>query len=174
MNDETSLSVSHSLVVERVTKATLSQFSGVLRAAARALEQRGQLLWSQGELEPEKLSNAYSDCDIYLGIQEKEAVAGMILLEDDPVFWPHVRPGDSLFIHKLTVAPSFQGAGVATQMLQFAYTEAYRQRKRYLRLDTAAERPKLRAFYEKHGFSCIGERTVGRFGVALYEQEVNG
>ncbi len=172
MTDEISSSAGNSFAVEKVTKATLFQFSEVLRAAARALEQRGQPLWSQKELKPEELLCAYPDSDIYLGIQEIKAVAGTILLEDDPVFWPHVQPGDSLFIHKLVVVPLFQGAGVSTWMLQFAYAQTRKCGKRYLRLDTAAELPKLKGFYEKHSFSCVGERKVGRFDVALYEQEV--
>ena len=108
---------------------------------------------------------------MYLGIQDKKAVAGVILLEDDAVLWPRVRPGDSPFIHELTVVPFLQGAGVATWTLEFACAQARRRGKRYLRLDTAAERPKLRAVYEKHSFSCVGERKVGQFDVALYEQK---
>ena len=170
MNDQTFLITGGSFTVKNVIKATCPQFSGVLQEAARALEQRGQPLWSQNELTPDALRKAYPDSEMYLGFYEGEAVAGMILLANDPLFWPDVQPGESLFVHKLAVVPKAQGQGIAAQMLAFALDRAYKQGKRYLRLDTAAERPKVRAFYERNGFSFVGERKVEPFTVALYEQ----
>ena len=110
---------------------------------------------------------------MYLGFYEGEAVAGMILLANDPLFWPDVRPGESLFVHKLAVVPKAQGQGMAAQMLAFALDRAFEQGKRYVRLDTAAERPKVRAFYEQHGFVHVGERKVEQFDAALYEKKVD-
>ena len=172
MNDQTSLIVG-SFTVEKVTEITRSQFSSVLQEAARALEQRGQPLWSQNELIPDALRKAYPDSEMYLGFYEGEAVAGMILLANDPLFWPDVRPGESLFVHKLAVVPKAQGQGMAAQMLAFALDRTPEQGKRYVRLDTAAERPKVRAFYEQHGFVHVGERKVEQFDAALYEEKVD-
>ena len=173
MNDET-LAVSSTFTVESVTKATCSVFSSVLQEAARALEQRRQPLWSQADLTPEALQKAYPDSEMILGFWKGEAVAGMVLVTEDPAFWPDAPVGESLFIHKLAVLPKAQGKGIAAQMLGVARTLAREQGKCYLRLDTASERPKVRAFYEKHGFGYVGECRVGQFDAALYEQEVKG
>ena len=173
MNDQTFLIVGSSFTVKKVAKATRPQFSNVLQEAARALEARGQPLWSQHELTPDALRKAYPDSEMYLGFYEGEAVAGMILLANDPLFWPDVQRGESLFIHKLAVVPKVQGRGMAAQMLAFALDRTLEQGKRYVRLDTAAERPKVRAFYEQHGFVHVGERKVEQFDVALYEKKVD-
>ena len=173
MNDQTFLITDNTFTVKKVIKATRPQFSNVLQEAARALEQRGQPLWSQNELTPDALRKAYPDSEMYLGFYEGEAVAGMILLANDPLFWPDVQPGESLFIHKLAVVPKAQGQGMAAQMLAFALDRTLEQGKRYVRLDTAAERPKVRAFYEQHGFVHVGERKVEQFDAALYEKKVD-
>ncbi len=173
MNEVTSLVVSDSFTAERVTEANLFQLSEVLQAAARALEQRQQPLWSRADLTPEALQKAYPDSEMILGFWDGEAVAAMVLVTEDPAFWPNAPVGESLFIHKLAVIPKAQGKGMAAQMLAFAQTRACEQSKRYVRLDTASERPKVRAFYERHGFIYVGECRVGTFNAALYEQEVN-
>ena len=172
MRDETSQLVSHSFEIKVVTEAERSQLSEVLQIAARALEGRGQPLWLQSELTPDALLEAYPDAEMVVGCWEGEAVAGMVLVAEDPIFWPDTPAGESLFVHKLAVVPKAQGKGIAAQMLAFAQTRAYEQGKRYLRLDTASERPKVRAFYEQHGFIYVGERRVGQFDAALYEKKV--
>lgn len=160
------------LVIEKVQPKTVPALSYVLRAAARALEQKGTPLWPLAGLEPEALLTDYSQSEMYLGFQNDKAVAGMILLEEDPLFWPDARTGESLFVHKLTVTPSVQGTGMGTPMLNYASARARMRGKRYLRLDCAAERRKLRAFYERHGFCCVGEQDVDGFPTARYELDV--
>lgn len=165
-------SVGSTFTVRKVAKANRSQFSSVLQEAARALEGRNQPLWSQADLTSEALGTVYPQAEMVLGMLEGEAVAGMVLLEEDLLFWPEVTENESLFIHKLAVVPKAQGQGVAARMLRFASTRARELGKRYLRLDCAAERPKLRAFYEDYGFSYVGACQVGQFSAALYEQEI--
>ena len=161
------------LVVKKVWVETLPALTHVLQAAAWALEQKGAPLWSLKGLEPEALLNDYPQSEMYLGFQEREAVAGMILLEEDPVFWPNVRTNESLFIHKLAVTPLVQGTGTGARMLSFASARARLCGRRYLRLDCGAERPKLRALYERYGFRCVGERRVKTFPTAFYELDVS-
>lgn len=160
------------LNIEKVQRQTRAELTRVLQAAAQELGGRGEPLWPLETLEPAALQAAYPQAEMYVGFQDGEATAGIILLTDDPLFWPDVRPGESLFRHKLAVVPAFQGSGVASAMLSFARARARTHGKRYLRLDFAAERPKLRAFYERHGFRRSGERTVEGFDAALYERKV--
>jgi hypothetical protein len=55
-------------------------------------------------------------------------------------------------------------------MIEWAKKEAKRRNKTFLRLDCAADRPKLCSFYEKHGFRKVGERLIlQKFPTALFE-----
>ena len=158
--------------VEEVRAEACAELTQVLQSSARAFAERGQPVWPLASLEPDVLQATYPYAEMFLGFQDGGAVAGMVLLEDDPLFWPDVRSDESLFLHKLAVVPALQGSGVASKMLAFAATRARACGKRYLRLDTAAERPKLLTFYERHDFRLVGERTIGGFYAVLYEQDV--
>ncbi len=58
-------------------------------------------------------------------------------------------------------------------MVAWAKEQAKAAGLSYLRLDTDFNRPKLRSFYERLGFTCVGEKHLTRLGyplhVALYE-----
>ena len=161
--------MSTDLVIQNVQPETEAELTRVLQAA-RELEKRGEPLWPLETLESPALRAAYPEAERYVGFQGGEAVAGMMVLTDDPLFWPNVQAGESLFLHKLAVVPAFQGSGVAAAMLTFAAARARALQKRYLRLDCAAERPKLLTFYERRGFRWVGECTVEGFNAALYER----
>lgn len=156
----------------KVGGGALLHFSRLLQAVARDLEYKGQPLWTQASLEPGALTKAYPDADMVLAWQGSEAVGGMVIVDDDAHFWPDIETGKSLFVHKLAVLPAARSSGVASRLLAFAHTEAKAQGKQYLRLDCAAERPRLRRFYKRQGFTFVGERTVGTFQAALYEKKL--
>lgn len=82
---------------------------------------------------------------------------------------PECRQGESLFIHKLTAARRLKGRGAAVAMLDWAKARASEQERTYLRLDCAADRPKLCRFYEEYGFRRVGRRLVGPYDTAFYE-----
>jgi ribosomal protein S18 acetylase RimI-like enzyme len=74
-----------------------------------------------------------------------------------------------LFVHKLAAARRLKGRGAAAAMLDWARARASEQGRAYLRLDCAADRPKLCRFYEEHGFRRVGRRMVGPYDTAFYE-----
>ncbi len=47
--------------------------------------------------------------------------------------------------------------------------DASEQERTSLRLDCAADRPKLCRFYEDYGFRRVGRRMVGWYDAAFYE-----
>ena len=61
----------------------------------------------------------------------------------------------NLYIHRLAVHPSFQGKGVAQQLMTFA--EDYGRKAFYLsvRLDTFSQNKRNQKFYEKRGYQKL-------------------
>ena len=76
----------------------------------------------------------------------------MAVVDYDPLFWPDVKEGESLFVHKLAVTKAARKTGVADTLMDFFKKQGAERGVKTLRLDTHALRPKLRAFYERHGF----------------------
>lgn len=156
------------LKVRPIEEDELALFSALLQEVARDLMARGLGLWPPEHLTPERLLRTYAVPEMRLGLLDGQAAATMILQDADPLFWPELRAPDSLFVHKVAVKPALAGRGLAAELLRAARVEALSRGKTFLRLDTAAERPKLRALYEGFGFRLVDERDMGRYVVARY------
>jgi GNAT superfamily N-acetyltransferase len=127
-------------------------------------------MWRGPAFEPAAIAESLSD--YYLAKREFDVVGVMKLEMEDITFWPDVPSGDSLFVHRLAVRRAFSGGPISTALLDFARSEAIRRERRYLRLDCAADRPKLRNVYESFGFRYHSDKTVGTFTVARYEYKI--
>lgn len=143
--------------------------SGVLVAAALHLKARGEPLWPESSLTPERLARSYPPDGWRVAWRGGAALACLCLLDTDPLFWPDDPPGEALYLHKLAVHPQAQGQGLSALLLREAVRETGARGRRWLRLDTATGRPKLRALYADFGFQDVGRRTVKGFDVTLYQ-----
>lgn len=151
------------------TRGDLEAASGVLTATATRLAERGELLWPLPSLTPERLLRHYPPESWRVAWRGEQAVGTFALLDADPLFWPEDPPGEARYLHKLGVHPDAQGQRLAHRLLDEAARETREAGCAFLRLDTAAARPKLRALYESGGFRAVDERTVKGFFVVRYE-----
>ena len=158
---------------QHITPEQHEVFSAVIQAVAQELEDLGDRLWDQSHLSSEWLAGHYGLESLYLAWVNAEPVATFVLIEDDPLFWPEVTKGESLFIHKVAVARAWKGHDLSRQILDFAVGEVQARGKRFLRLDTDATRPALCKLYERYGFCWTERRLLDGFDCALYELEVD-
>ena len=131
----------------------------ILAATARDRQRRGEPLWPPSALTAEALARqyppeAFASAGWHSGGGHHDSAGS------DPDFWPDAAPGEALYLHKLGVRPEFQGQKLARRMLEAALSEAGSSGCSFLRLDTAWDRPKLRAIYDAFGFEGRGRKTV--------------
>ena len=141
----------------------------MLHEAAAHADALGNVLWQLDELTPSRLADEIARGMFFIAWSGEEA-AGVVRfqLEDDE-FWPD-DPGDhAAYIHRLGVRAKYRGAGISQALMSWARAEARRLGRRVLRLDTDADRPRLRAVYERFGFRLHSYRQVGPYYVARYE-----
>lgn len=155
-----------------VRPAPLPDLLPVLRASALACEARGLPMWPQDSLTTERLSIQYPGAQGWLGTLDDQTVAAMLLVPKDPQFWPDDPPGEALYLHKLAVHPGRQGRGLSTSMIRAAVQATRAEGRPWLRLDTDAERPKLRSLYERQGFLLVREGHLDGWPAAWYELRV--
>ncbi|GGJ02658.1 GNAT family N-acetyltransferase [Alicyclobacillus cellulosilyticus] len=161
------------LDVRRISPDELDTFCAILSEAAAWLAQAGMPMWTAEQVSPAGVWAEYHDAELFLGFVDGVAAATIIVQEEDPVFWPEAAPGTSLFVHKLSVRRAYAKQGVSQAMLAWAGEEAIRRGKAYLRLDCAAERSKLRTFYESLGFVLVREQVMfGQYPTAFYERRL--
>lgn len=154
------------------TRGDLGAASAVLTATAARLLDRGEPLWPLPSLTPERLTRHYPPEGWWVAWHRGKAVGTYVLLDADPLFWPDDPPGQARYLHKLGIHPAAQGRGLAHALLAEAARETREVGGAFLRLDTAANRPKLRALYEAAGFRAVDEVTVKGFRVVRYELSV--
>jgi GNAT superfamily N-acetyltransferase len=157
--------------VRSIREDEIGQFASILKEAAEWLRQQGREMWIPEQLTAERLLEQNAMHEMYIGFVNGEPAATMIIQETDPVMWPEesTRP-DSLYLHKLSVRRAYAKTGCSAMMIGWAKEEVKRRDKTFLRLDCAADRPKLCSFYEKHGFCKVRERLIRqKYPIALYE-----
>jgi len=82
--------------------------------------------------------------------------------DDEPIgfaSWSVVEKPGTFKLHKLYVLPGSQGRGMGRTMLNFIYDDIRPKGARALRLNVNRYN-KARQFYEKMGFSVIGEEDI--------------
>jgi GNAT superfamily N-acetyltransferase len=161
------------LIIRTIRTAELDQFASILLEGALWLLNEGKEMWSADQISTESLLSHNSFNDMYMGFVNKEAAAVMILQEEDAMMWPDDRPNESLYLHKLCIYRKFAKSGVSADMIEWAKLHAENLHKRYLKLDCAADRPRLCEYYMKQGFQKVKEELVlGKYPTSFYKYEL--
>jgi len=169
-----------SIIIKQATESDIPVIESVLLDTVNWLKDMGQPLWEADEVTWEKLagkpptdgnhyiSGNYVINNFYIAYLNGVPAGCMALIDDDPFFWPDVKKGESLFMHKLAVTKAARKSGVADALMNYFKRQGTERGIKAIRLDTDASRPKTRAFYERHGFIHVETRTMGPFQVAFY------
>jgi len=145
----------------------------IMREVAAWCIDSGRRMWALSELTREELLRGPRDRQSFaVGRVDGVPAASMILQWHDPRFWPDAAENQSGFLHKLCVRRSFAGRSLSARMVEYAVGECRMRGLRYLRLDTAATRPRLCQLYESMGFARVGRTLLDGRDYALYELEI--
>jgi GNAT superfamily N-acetyltransferase len=160
--------------IRQASIADISIIESILLDTVTWLNEIEQPLWGAKEVVWDSLVKSYRIEDFRIAFCEGEPAGCMVLVDYDPFFWPDTAKGEALMIHKLAVTKSARKSGVADALMDFAKVEGTRRRVASIRLDCHQYRPKLRAFYERHGFVCVGEKTFnGKWFTSFYVHELH-
>lgn len=144
----------------------------VLYEVASWLTARGETLWKDDEIDLSRIMADVENGLFFLAESDGE-IAGVVKFQlEDPQFWPDFPPGEAAFLHRFAIRRHFAGGAVSTALMSWAVQQTRSIGRRYLRLDTEAARPKVRAVYERFGFRYHSDLQVGPYHVARYEYDV--
>ena len=92
-------------------------------------------------------------------VSDGDGVAATFTLLSRPSEWDrHIwgadDPPDTLYLHRLAVAPDFMGKGLGRQLLNWIENEV--RDHDHIRLDCVEDNEKLNSFYRDHGFEYVG------------------
>lgn len=132
--------------------------------------------WDQIYPNEEVVTEDILDREVYVA-SEDTVIIGVITLNEyqdeeyETIPWKY--NGDKiLVIHRLCVDPKFQGAGIATKLLNFA--EQFGKENNYsaIRLDSFTENKGACRLYEKHGYEKRGFVTFRKGDFICFEKKL--
>ena len=146
----------------------------ILADTVRWLDSVGQPLWRADQVTWGRLSQDFAATDFRLAFLDGIPAACMAVVDYDPVLWPEISKGQSLFVHKLAVKRFAAGKGLADALLGYAKSMCMDRGLPILRLDCHSLIPKLRSVYERNGFVCVAEKILfEQYHTAFYECKVH-
>jgi GNAT superfamily N-acetyltransferase len=154
--------------VRQAVAGDAAAIEDMLLEAARWVDALGVVMWEEGELDSQRIAGEVAAGQFFVAEVGGELAGGVRFQLEDQLFWPDLEGDDSAFVHRLVVRRPFKGQGVSTALLDWAASHARALGKRFLRLDCDADRPKVRAVYERYGFQLHDYRQVGAYYVARY------
>ena len=157
------------MVVRRAGPDDVAVVHRLLIEAAAWVDALGVVMWDDGELDVGPIAADVAAGQFYLAEINGTPAGAIRFQTEDVLFWPDIPQHDSAFVHRLVVSRAFKGAGVSTALLEWAVQHARGLGKVWLRLDCDNDRPKLKALYERFGFTLHSHRQVGPYYVARYE-----
>jgi GNAT superfamily N-acetyltransferase len=160
--------------IRQATPADAEAVASILIEAAQWLRQAGMPLWQEHDLQAARIAPDITAGLFFLAENHGEPAGTLKFQLDDSLVWPGAPPPQATYVHKLAVRRRYAGAGVSTALLRWAVERTRALGRPILRLDCAADRPRLRAFYESFGFRYHSDHTFGDppHHVARYEYQV--
>ena len=159
----------NTITIRQAQANDIPVIESILLDTVNWLNEMGQPLWSIDDVTWETLSESYQISDFYIAFLNEKPSGCVIIVDYDPLFWPNIKSGESLFIHRLAVTKTARKSGVADELMNFFKKQGALRGVEKIRLDTHAYRPKVRAFYERHGFTFVEERVLRKnFYTAFY------
>ena len=137
--------------------------SSVLTEAADWLASEGKRLWDNQHVSLHSITADVRAGMYHIAWLNQEA-AGVIRLQlEDPEFWPDATEAEAIYIHRLAVRRRLAGGEISNALFHHAVAQARELSRKFVRLDCAADRPRLRAIYERLGFLFRDDRDMGKF-----------
>ena len=158
--------------VRRCQARDVAVVAGLLDEATVWVGERGYEQWPL-PFPRDELEAAVERGEVYVAEVDREVVATVTLLWDDPMYWGD-RPPDAAYVHKLAVRRACAGRRIGSAIVEWADMTAAAAGRAFLRLDCLADNPGIRSYYEELGFDHRGDLVVNSRNMSIYERPVHG
>ncbi len=147
-------------MIRRAKILEIPEILCITEACARHMAQRGIDQWNENYPNRAAFEKDVERGELFV-IEESGRILGTVVisgirdLEYEDVSWltPH---GNNIYIHRLAVAPEYQGRGYARQLMDYAESLAREHGAISVRLDTFSQNKRNQQFYEQRGYKRLG------------------
>jgi GNAT superfamily N-acetyltransferase len=93
---------------------------------------------------------------------DDQKIAGVFsVAHEDPAIWGELERGAHVYLHRIARAADWNGRGLMDVILSWAVSECHSLGRAGIRVDTWASNAELIAFYQRRGFTLVGNRQIG-------------
>lgn len=157
------------ITIRQAIFADIPRIEAIYQARVRYNDAHDIHQWNLEDVTWNELSKLYQITDLYVCEVEGILVGCCCIVDEDALYWPEIEKGVSLYLHKICIDPLYGGLGYADALIDFFIKQGTIRNLCDVRLDVRAHKQKLRAMYERHGFTCLLEKHIlPSFQTALY------
>lgn len=101
-----------------------------------------------------------------MGLLHKLVIDGKIALVfsaiySDKQLWEDRDRDDAVYVHRMAVNPEFRGRRLFAKVFEWLVNDAKKRGRKFLRLDTWGDNPKMIAYYESFGYRFVRYHSSG-------------
>lgn len=145
------------LTLVRATSKDALVLASILTEATGIKQSHGDDSWGSEPYTEEETAQLIRSYPTYLAYKGDEAVGTVTLQWDDEPIWGVQQPVAG-YVHRLAIKSGYKGQSIGEQMLHWADQQVVQNNRKLLRLDCDADNLSLCAYYEKQGFTKVGEK----------------
>ncbi|MBO1333262.1 GNAT family N-acetyltransferase [Streptomyces sp. VRA16 Mangrove soil] len=124
--------------------------------AARWMIEQGIDQWKPGQKDADHFRLRIKEGEVWLALGDDSVAGAYELWWDDEPAWG-VQPPVAGYVHRLMVRRGAP-AGTGGALLAHAERRIVDAGRSHCRLDCVSSNPRLRAYYEGHGYAVVGEQ----------------
>ncbi|WP_067714561.1 GNAT family N-acetyltransferase [Nocardia yamanashiensis] len=140
----------------------------LLAEAAGWLRSRGIDQWPQ-RFPTSSVRHQIVSREALLVFDANNPVATVVVADTNTEFWK-TDSTSAYYISRLAVARQAAGAGLGHRILDWITDRAVADHRRYVRLATSSDNPRLRRYYEEADFEHVADPPDTRWPTSLYQR----
>ena len=94
-------------------------------------------------------------------LDKDDEMAGVFsIVKAEPIIWNDKDGKEAIYLHRMAIRNSYRGKNIAKKVVDWAMVEAWKNKKKFIRIDTWANNEALTDYYRKLGFEWIGKKQL--------------
>lgn len=163
------------IIIQRATTSDIPTILSILSYGVKNKIRRGDLAWGEKDVEANAIEPYVQEGTAYIALLDNQVVGTFVLDWQDEVNWGP-QPQTACYLKRFAVATGYHGQNIGGQILDLlANTVKTQGNLSSIRLVCPSVNTKLRAYYEKQGFTRADSNakpTLPRTDIVYYERIV--
>jgi len=146
----------------RIEQTIITDISSVEKIYTEAIAyQHQQTGYSWYPFSPSFIKQEIEEKRHFKVVTDEDEIAGVFsVMNVDPIIWNDDKGKEAIYLHRMAILNNYRGKNIAKRVVEWAMIEAFKCKKKFIRIDTWASNKKLITYYQNLGFRLIGKKQL--------------